>query len=90
LVHHSHFTVNGKKVNIPSYLVKVNDVISIREKSRDSEKIKMLVENISDRSVPAWLDVSKDTASATVVAIPTRADVEFPFEEHLIVELYSK
>ena len=89
LVHHSHFTVNGKKVNIPSYLVKVNDVISIREKSRDSEKIKMLVENISDRSVPAWLDVSKDTASATVVALPARADVEFPFEEHLIVELYS-
>jgi small subunit ribosomal protein S4 len=50
----------------------------------------MLVEAISDRSVPAWLDVSKDTASATVVALPTRSDVEFPFEEHLIVELYSK
>lgn len=90
LVLHGHFTVNGKKVNIPSYLVKAGNVISIREKSLESAKIKMLVEAISDRSVPAWLDVSKDTVSATVVALPTRADVEFPFEEHLIVELYSK
>lgn len=85
---HGHFNVNGKKVNIPSYLVKAGDVISVKEKSLESEKIKMLVETISDRSVPAWLDV-KDGA-ATVVALPKRSDVDFPIEEHLIVELYSK
>ena len=88
LVLHGHFNVNGKKVNIPSYLVKAGNVISIREKSLDSAKIKMLVETISDRSVPAWLDVKN--GAATVVALPTRADVDFPIEEHLIVELYSK
>ncbi len=88
LVIHGHFNVNGKKVNIPSYLVKAGNVISVREKSLESEKIKMLVETISDRSVPAWLDVKNGVA--TVVALPTRADVDFPIEEHLIVELYSK
>ncbi len=88
LVLHGHFNVNGKKVNIPSYLVKAGNVVSITEKSLESEKIKMLVETISDRSVPAWLDVKNGVA--TVVALPTRADVDFPIEEHLIVELYSK
>ena len=88
LVLHGHFTVNGKKVNIPSYLVKAGNVISVKEKSLDSAKIKMLVETISDRSVPAWLDVKNGVV--TVVALPTRADVDFPIEEHLIVELYSK
>jgi len=88
LVIHGHFNVNGKKVNVPSYLVKAGNVISVREKSLESEKIKMLVETISDRSVPAWLDVKNGVA--TVVALPTRADVDFPIEEHLIVELYSK
>ena len=88
LVLHGHFNVNGKKVNIPSYLVKAGNVVSITEKSLESEKIKMLVETISDRSVPAWLDVKNGVA--TVVAHPTRADVDFPIEEHLIVELYSK
>ncbi len=90
LVRHGHFTVNGKKANIPSLLVKKGDVIAVKESSRKSALIKMLIENISARSVPAWLEVDKENAVATVAALPTREDVDFPFEEHLIVELYSK
>ncbi len=90
LVTHSHFTVNGKVVNIPSALVKVGDVVTLKESSRKSEKIKSLVENIGSRPVPAWISVDKENAVATIVALPTRGDVDFPFEEHLIVELYSK
>lgn len=90
LVRHGHFTINGKKANIPSMLVKKGDVIAVKESSRKSALIKMLIENISARSVPAWLEVDKENAVATVAALPTREDVDFPFEEHLIVELYSK
>ena len=90
LVRHGHFRVNGKRANIPSLLVKQGDVISVKESSRKSELIKMLIENISGRSVPAWIDVDKENAVATITALPTREDVDFPFEEHLIVELYSK
>lgn len=90
LVFHGHFTVNGKKVDIPSALVKVGDVIAIAENSRKSEKIKSLIENIGGRPVPAWISVDNANATAAIVALPTRADIDFPFEEHLIVELYSK
>lgn len=90
LVRHGHFQINGKKANIPSILVKKGDVITVKESSRKSALIKMLIENISGRSVPAWIDVDKDNAVATITALPTREDVDFPFEEHLIVELYSK
>ena len=90
LVRHGHFRVNGKKANIPSMLVKKGDVITIKEQSRKSELIKMLIENISGRSVPAWIELDKENAVATIVALPTREDIDFPFEEHLIVELYSK
>lgn len=90
LVFHGHFTVNGKKVDIPSALVKVGDVITVKDSSRKSEKIKSLIENIGSRPVPAWISVDNQNASATIVALPTRADIDFPFEEHLIVELYSK
>ncbi len=90
LVRHGHFLINGKKANIPSMLVKKGDVVSIKESSRKSALIKMLIENISGRSVPAWIDVDKENAVATITALPTREDVDFPFEEHLIVELYSK
>lgn len=90
LVTHSHFTVNGKVVNIPSALVKAGDVVTLKENSRKSEKIKSLIENIGSRPVPAWISVDKANAVATIVALPTRGDVDFPFEEHLIVELYSK
>ena len=92
LVLHGHFTVNGKKVNIPSFLVKQGDVIALKDSksNRESEKIKSLIENIGGRPVPAWLTVASEPVSATVNNLPTRADIDFPFEEHLIVELYSK
>lgn len=90
LVRHGHFQINGKKANIPSILVKKGDVVSVKESSRKSALIKMLIENISGRSVPAWIEVDKENAVATIAALPTREDVDFPFEEHLIVELYSK
>jgi len=90
LVRHGHFRVNGGKANIPSMILSKGDVVSLREQSRKSELIKMLIESISERSVPAWLDVDKENVVATVAAKPTREDVDFPFEEHLIVELYSK
>ncbi|MBR6593709.1 MAG: 30S ribosomal protein S4 [Clostridia bacterium] len=90
LVRHGHFQINGKKANIPSILVKKGDVVSVKESSRKSALIKMLIENISGRSVPAWIELDAENAVATIVALPTREDIDFPFEEHLIVELYSK
>ncbi|MFA6947959.1 MAG: 30S ribosomal protein S4 [Eubacteriales bacterium] len=90
LVLHSHFRVNGKKVNIPSLIIKAGDVISVRDESRSSEKLKGLIETLDSRITPKWLSVDKTNATATVTALPTREDVDFPFEEHLIVELYSK
>ena len=90
LVRHGHFRVNGRKGDIPSYITKKGDVITLREQSRKSPKIKMLVENISARSVPAWISIDKENIQATITALPVRTDIDFPIEEHLIVELYSK
>lgn len=90
LVTHGHFRVNGKKVNIPSYIVSKDDVITLKENSRKSVKIKTLIENITAKTVPAWMSIDKENIVATIIALPTRADVDFPIEEHLIVELYSK
>ncbi len=90
LVLHGHFTLNGKKVTIPSILVKVGDVITVKESSRSSSKIKGLIEDLDNRINPKWLDVDKKNAQAKVNALPKREDIEFPFEEQLIVELYSK
>ena len=90
LVLHAHFRLNGKKANIPSILLKVGDKISIREESRKNAKIKELLEGLASQSAPKWLEVDKDNAVATVVALPKREDIDFPFEEQLIVELYSK
>ena len=91
LVTHGHFTVNGQRVDIPSFLVKVGDVIEVREKSRSSVKFKRLTgEDAPVVNVPKWLDRNKNTLQGTVVAMPTRDDIDFPVEEHLIVELYSK
>ena len=87
LVRHGHFRVNGRKVDIPSYITKKGDVITLREQSRKSPKIKMLVENISARSVPAWISMDKENIQATITALPVRTDIDFPIEEHLIVEL---
>lgn len=90
LVLHGHFTVNGKKVNIPSYLVKVGDVITIKENSRNSNKIKDVLDITASRTVPQWLDLDKNTLTAKVVGEAARDDIDLPIEEHLIVELYSK
>ncbi|MBQ3553857.1 MAG: 30S ribosomal protein S4 [Clostridia bacterium] len=90
LVMHGHFEVNGKKVDIPSYLVSVGDVITIREKSRSSEKIKAILEATSGKIIPKWLDVNHDAAEGKVIAAPQRDDIDLELEEHLIVELYSK
>jgi small subunit ribosomal protein S4 len=90
LVVHNHYTVNGKKVNIPSYRVKVGDVISLSEKSKKSEKFKQIAEGTADRLTPAWLDVNKDAQSAKVLRAPVKEDLDYEVEEHLIVELYSK
>ena len=90
LVLHAHFTLNGKKVSIPSLLVKAGDVIAVKEASRDSEKIKALAEGIAAHVAPKWLDVNASDLSAKVIAAPTKEDVDFPFAEQLIVEFYSK
>ncbi|MBQ2896987.1 MAG: 30S ribosomal protein S4 [Clostridia bacterium] len=90
LVRHGHVTVNGKKVNIPSFLVSVGDVITLKEASRGSEKIKTVLESTSGRSVPKWLDYNRDTLEAKVIAAPARDDIDLEIAEHLIVELYSK
>ena len=88
LVNHGHFTVNGKKVNIPSYLVKVGDVVELKEGSRSLDKFKGSLEANASRVVPKWLEMSNNVAK--VVAEPAREDIDLPIEEHLIVELYSK
>lgn len=90
LTTHGHYTVNGKKVDIPSYLLKAGDVVSIREKSRDSEKIKAVLEANASRPVPEWLDKNGDDIAAKIVKLPDREQIEAPVEEHLIVEFYSK
>ena len=89
-VSHAHFLVNGKKVNIPSYRVKVGDVIALKEKDRTSEKFKATVEETKDRIVPTWLDAKKDDFSATVTRMPSAEDIDYEVATHLIVELYSK
>ena len=91
LVNHGHFTVNGKKVNIPSYLVKVGDVIEVKESSRQSVKFKRFVgEDAIIVNVPQWLEKEKNALKGTVIKMPAREDIDLPIEEHLIVELYSK
>ncbi len=91
LVNHGHFTVNGKKVNIPSYLVKVGDVIEVKESSRQSVKFKRFVgEDAIIVNVPQWLDKEKNALKGTVTKMPAREDIDLPIEEHLIVEPYSK
>ena len=90
LVVHGHFTVNGKKVDIPSYLVKAGEVVAIKDKSRQSDKFKAVLEANSARPAPKWLDVDAANAQATVSALPTREDIDLEVDETLIVELYSK
>ena len=90
LVLHAHFLLNGKKVNIPSISVKVGDVISVEPTSKDSAKFKELVEGLDSKICPKWIEVNKENITAKIIALPEREDIDFPFTEQLIVELYSK
>lgn len=90
LVLHGHFRVKGHKVNIPSYLVDVGDVIELREKSRKVAKIGESLEAVARRGVPAWLELDKENYRGRIVALPSREDLTMPIREQLIVELYSK
>ena len=90
LVTHGHYKVNGKKVNVPSYIIKAGDEVAIKDKSKESDKIKATVEANASRPVPQWLDLNADALTGKVLALPTREQIMVPVEEHLIVELYSK
>ena len=85
-----HYTLNGKKANIPSILVKAGDVVSVAEGSRNSDKIKLVTEANASRPVPQWLDADKNQLTAKVVRLPAREDVDMDIEEQQIVEFYSK
>jgi small subunit ribosomal protein S4 len=90
LVNHGHFIVNGINVDIPSYLVKPGEVITFKEKSRNNEKLKSIIEANAYRPVPKWLDIDRGILQASVLSLPNREDIDLNVEEHLIVELYSK
>ena len=90
LVNHAHFTVNGGKVDIPSYLVKPGDVVAVKDSSKTTDEFKALAENNAARPVPKWIEANKDAMTAKVVALPEREEIATPVEEHLIVEFYSK
>lgn len=90
IVVHGHVTLNGKKVNIPSILVKPGDVIAVTEKCKSNDHFKSVFEANEGRIIPKWLDFDKNTLTGKVVALADRADIDFPVEETLIVELYSK
>lgn len=89
-VRHNHFLVNGKKVNIPSYQIRVGDVISVREKSRNIQAIGDALEAVVRRGIPQWLDLEKENLRGAVKTLPVREDIAMPVQEQLIVELYSK
>jgi small subunit ribosomal protein S4 len=90
LVKHSHFTLNGRKANIPSMQVSVGDVISVREKSKKIVSITESLEAVVRRGVPQWVELDKDAFKGTMKTMPTREDITMPIQEQLIVELYSK
>ena len=90
LVNHGHFTVNGNRVNIPSYLIKAGDVVAVSEKASSNAFFKELKEKDAFVAAPKWLDRDKNTLQGKVIAMPTKADIDFDIAVHLIVELYSK
>ena len=89
-IRHNHFTLNGKKANIPSMQLKVGDVIQLKESSKSSAVIKNIVENLGAKKPPAWLELDVDNLSAKIVKLPTKEDIDIPVDEQMIVELYSK
>ena len=90
LVRHGHVLVNGKKVNIPSYIVRAGDVISVKEKSRQATRVLSAMEGVQRRGLPDWVELDRDTYSGRIKLLPTRSDITMPINEKLIVELYSK
>jgi small subunit ribosomal protein S4 len=90
IVTHGHISVNGRRVDIPSYLTSVGETVSIMPNSRKSERIKAVLEANASRPVPKWLDVNRETLEGKVAALPTRDEIDLPVDETLIVELYSK
>ena len=90
LVNHAHFTVNGKRVNIPSYQVKPGDVVAVSEKSRSTTKFKSLLEENGKKACPKWIEKANDSFEGKIVAMPARDDIDYDVAEHLVVELYSK
>ena len=90
LVNHGHFTVNGKRVNIPSFQVKPGDAVAVCEKSRSSAKFKALLEENGKKAMPKWIDKAASSFEGTIAAMPAREDIDYEVAEHLIVELYSK
>jgi len=90
LVRHGHMLVNGKKVNIPSYIVRAGDVVSVREKSRQLGRVLTAMEGVQRRGVPEWAELDRDACSGRIKILPTRSDITMPINEKLIVELYSK
>jgi len=90
LVRHGHFTVNGRRVDIPSYLVKSGEVIQLQENSKQSPLFKDIMESAAHKTVPAWLELSASDMSGKIVRYPTREEIDIPIAEHLIVELYSR
>lgn len=90
LVNHGHITVNGRRVDIASYLVNTGELISIKATSRDNNRIKEMAEILKDRAVPAWLSLDVNNLTGTVINLPAREDIQLPIEEHLIVEKYSR
>ncbi len=90
LVRHGHFTVNGRRVNIPSYHVRVEDEIAVLEKSRELPIFAVIAENAAQKTPPPWLEVDLDKLQGRVLGMPAREDIDIPIQEHLIVELYSR
>jgi len=90
LVRHGHFSVNGRKVNVPSFLVKVGDIVAVTERSRKVVRIQEALDLAQRRGVPDWLEVSSEAFTGRVKSIPVRADLTMPINEKLVVELYSK
>lgn len=90
LVRHGHFTLNGKKADIPSILLKAGDVVAVTESSRNSDKIKAVIEAFGSRTAPKWLDLDRTNLTGRVIELPSREDIDCDVEEHLIVEFYSK
>lgn len=90
VVRHGHITVNGRRVNIPSYLIKTGDVVAVKEKSASEVELFKVLKEGASRAIPQWLQVDFEKLEGTVIAKPTRDDIDIPIEEHLIVEYYSK